>query len=507
MTLPSPLGSVPPTSPVLPGPNRLVYCGLALILAISAFLNLYNSTFPLGYHSDEVKKVRYVKTGTQDFFHPILLLQSTKLTAAIAGCEDDQEIAVAGRTVSALAGVAIVALTFAIATELLTPVLALGCALAVACVPLIVIHAHYLKEDLIFTSMAMLSLWSLFQYLESPGRWRLVGWGITTGLAFSAQYKGFLLLALYGLIPLVAPVTSLRDYYRRLGTALLIAGTVFVLVNYPLLYDLHRFVSGVRYESRHAIRGHDIVIRAGDYFGGFHLIYSLAPGIGLVLLIWSLAGLARTAIQWQTENWRWRVLAIYALLFYFSAEISPLKPFPDFARYMIPATPILLCFGGRFAARVTGWKVHWARNLTLSTAVVGILLAGADSLLLDYFLTRDTRETAQLVLREFNAKPAYERHATLSFEDTSLAEFTAEEICRKNATHAVCSSFQYERFFFAERLPGQRPEIAELRESYRKLFERPHTVIHPAYKSYGLSNPTIRIIPICDGPPTTREED
>jgi len=506
MTFESTSGTAAPLAVTRTTRTRLVHCALAVILLLSGFLNCYNADFPLGYHSDEVKKVRFVKTGTQDFLHPILMLQCARFAVAMTGSEEDQEIAVAARTVSAIAGVALVALTFAIAAEIMAPPLALACALAVACVPLIVIHAHYLKEDLTFTSMAMFSVWSLLRFVESSGRWRTVCLGIATGLALSAQYKGLLLLVLYGVLPLVAPVPSSRGYYRRIAAAMFIAAAVFVVVNYPLLYDLHRFISGVRYESRHAIRGHDIVIRARDYFGGFHLIYSLAPGIGLVLLIWSLAGLARTAMQWRTENWRWRVLAIYAGLFYFSAEISPLKPFPDFGRYMIPATPILLCFAGRFAVRVTGWKVRWARNLTLSTAVAGILLAGTDSLLLDYFLTRDTRDIAQRVLREFGAKPAYERHATLSFEDTSLAEYSAAELCQRGATHAVCSSFQYERFFFAEKLPGQRPEIAELRESYQKLFDRPHTVIRPAYKSYGLSNPTIRIIPVCDSPETMPAE-
>jgi hypothetical protein len=272
-------------------------------------------------------------------------------------------------------------------------------------------------------------------------------------------------------------------------------------VNYPLLFDAHKFLTGVRYESKHALTGHDIVIRAGDFYGVFHLLHSLVPGCGPLLLLLSLAGLWATIANWRSENWRWRALALYVGLFYFTAEFSPLKPFPDFARYMIPATPILLCFVGRFAELARGWKLAPARFAVTLAAVVGIVLAGGDSLLLDYYLTRDTRAETQRVIAQLGVTPIYERHASLTFEDTSLAQYSAQELCRKNATHAVCSSFQYERFFFAEKLPNQRPIIGELRESYQRLFDRPHIIIEPEYKSYGLSNPTIRIIPVCDSAP------
>jgi len=78
------------------------HLALAGLLFLSAGLNLYNNTFPLGYHYDEPKKVRFVKSGDQDFHHPLLMLQIVRIANRVLGYRDDHKIVVLGRSTMAL---------------------------------------------------------------------------------------------------------------------------------------------------------------------------------------------------------------------------------------------------------------------------------------------------------------------------------------------------------------------------------------------------------------------
>src|SRR5262245_31740072 len=77
---------------------------LIAIVASSLALNLTNIGFPLGYHYDEPKKVGFVQTSTQDFQHPILMLQIVRALNSRLRLTEAQAVGELGRIASAFEG-------------------------------------------------------------------------------------------------------------------------------------------------------------------------------------------------------------------------------------------------------------------------------------------------------------------------------------------------------------------------------------------------------------------
>lgn len=171
--------------------NNLQKGCLALLLLCSLFLNVRNNGFPLGYHPDEVKKVAFIENGSQDFYHPVLLLQSVRSLNAVFDFTVPQEIAELGRFVSALAGAAVVGATFLLAKRQMPPPWAFLASAMTATSPLIVMHAHYLKEDLLFTCFFLFTLLQLLRTLDAPKMRNFACLGLAAGLPSPRNMPAF----------------------------------------------------------------------------------------------------------------------------------------------------------------------------------------------------------------------------------------------------------------------------------------------------------------------------
>ncbi|MFH1303766.1 MAG: hypothetical protein ABIK07_22135, partial [Planctomycetota bacterium] len=114
-------------------------CFLGCLLFISLLLNLWNNDFPVGYHGDEAKKVRFTLNFEQDFHIPILMLQLARLGNLVCGFEDDR-VVLLGRWVSAISGVLIVFLLFLFSKKTMDERWAYVVATGVAVSPILVIH-------------------------------------------------------------------------------------------------------------------------------------------------------------------------------------------------------------------------------------------------------------------------------------------------------------------------------------------------------------------------------
>ena len=330
------------------------YGALLLIILLSAFLNTHNINFPDYYHPDELKKVGFVLSGQQDFRHPILMLQTARLLNQALGLTDPNQLIILCRIVSASCGVLLVMLTYFLSRQSLGKNFALLAALALAVSPILVIHAHYFKEDIIFTACSFFSLLCFLKFLKerTPGSNFLLGFA--TGLAVSAQYKGVLLILLFFVFPKAIPEINRRGYYRSLFNSLGVMGLVFLLVNHPLFMDFRNFFSGFSDEAGHVFRGHILNVYPFHHWFGFHLVNSLVPGMSLLVTLLALGGLACTVRQWKSAAVPDKLLLTYTLIFYFFHEISPMKAFPDYMRYMIPIAPAMIYFAYRRRAARRG---------------------------------------------------------------------------------------------------------------------------------------------------------
>ena len=472
---------------------------LAAILALSLVLNLYGNDFPLGYHVDEIKKVRFIRDNTQDFQHPILILRIVRTANAFARFSDEQDIVELGRTINACFGMLIVACAYLLCRKTSSDsYLPLLVAFAAATSPIMVVHAHYLKEDIILTFFLMASLLILLEYVQRPGWLSAASLGAAMGLACATHYKGSLIVILCALASGLFPGNR-RSCLRMLPVVVLCVTAVFLAVNYPLIFDYFNFKRGFLFEYRHALEGHSgIKIHAVMYYGGFHFLYSLIPGVTAGMAITGAAAIAWSAVRWRKAHVSLRILLLYVSLFYLVSEFSPLKPFPDFMRYVIPIVPPLILFA--LMAVKTLWSPVSNPGLKMAVPLVMIAIILYPlyfTIRLVHGINDDTRARAEAWIQHSSQNAKYELYTSAKPHDVkSVTNLDVEQERKKGVAFFVSSSFMYERFEFGSTLPDQSPLVYKTQEKYKELFARPFVEFKPEFRSFGFSNPTIRVIDI-----------
>ncbi len=488
--------------------HAALLAGILLTLA----LNVLNNDFLYGFHFDEKKKVRFVQTGSEDFHHPILMLQAGRIIDHVIQTENEQELVPYLRSVSALSGLLLVVVCFFMSRRMLHSRFELIAGVAVCVSPILVMHAHYFKEDMIFAAFAYLSLFFYLEFLNHRSKKLLLALGVATGLALSSQYKAVLLIPLYLLFPLADPRVDRTGLFRDLLLMLVGALVVFLVVNYPAVLDPQNFMQGVKLQKRHIMTGHSIRVYPLPNLFSFHIVNSLVPGLTLPVLLASGAGLISTLISWKKCSTGLRLLVFFVLIFYLAHEITPMKTWPDFMRYMVPCAPALILFAvkgiqdlgcllrGRLPATVASGTVV----VLLTTIIVYPLYNSA--LLLYNIGDRDTRIRAEAWLADQGVEFVAELYALPEHRDViSLTVVDINEMQQRGVDYLVASSFQFGRYDFGAKLPRQRKGVYRVKRQYDAIFEFPYHEIMPYYKSYAFSNPLIRIVDIRKRPCIQRQ--
>ena len=487
---------------------------LLAILGLSVCFNLTNLGFPFTFHADEPIKVEFIQHWTQNFYHPLLMLQLVRGANLVFDLTNPLDLAVLGRALLGLCATVTVFLSYLLARRSMSARGALAVAAAVAVAPTLVVHAHYLKEDTILTTCLIASVLCFFRFVERLSVRSALWLGLATGLAFSAHYKAVLLVPLYLIAPFVgmlAPrIDGERDptghvgdsprrtrmFYVRLALTGAIAGCVFLAVNWPLLLDPRTFLTGMLFEADHAQIGHDVPIWGLDYWLGFHLLHSLVPGLGAFATILAVGGLGWVVARWRTVPVHDRWLVIYVLVFYFVPEISPLKPWPDFSRYMLPIVPPLLYFAWKGTEAVAMQFRNSGPRAWIFTAGLAalVLMPAYMSVRLVASLTDDTRTQAAAWLERHPGWAAFETYSGEGTSVRSVVELDPAEWRAKGVDYLVASSSMYDRYTTGAQLRNRRPEIYRTHARYTELFMLPYVEFAPAYRTFAFSNPVIRII-------------
>ncbi len=484
---------------------RWAWClSIGVVALLSLALNLWNNDFPLSYHFDEINKVQLISTDEVYFKHPLLMTQVSKFINHFLALTEPQEVVQLGRSVNGVMAAATVLLCFLLCRTMMREWLALLAAFTVGTSPIMVVHAHYLKEDVLLTFFLLLSLFLLLAVVNGVltgdvrnKRWALL-LGVSTGLAFSSHYKGSVLALLFVAVPLVLRETlDVKAYRRQIFLVLGIALGVFLLVNHPLLSHLHKFKGDFAFEFRHALKGHDVRVYPWQFFFGFHFIYSLVPGLTVVVAITGLLGFFHTLIRWKKIDWRLKILALYTGIFYLVPEASPLKPFPDYMRYMLPVTPLLIFFSYLLLANLYSSASRFGRWAAIVVMLGVATLPLPRAFALVYCLARDTRAQAEEWVKRSGVEARFEVYSSATRKDIGkLWKLDLDRERESGVTHVVASSLMYERYEFGGRLAGQTPEVYAAAAKYRDLFSLPYIEIKPEYMTFAFSNPTIRIIDI-----------
>lgn len=346
-----------PASGVVAGSNSVqvrVTWALALIAAIAAaVVYTWIGDSPLGTHVDEAKKIRFVLTGEQDFFHPLLMIQLGRLSSEILGYTDVDRAFFLVRFLAALFGGFLVFATFVLGRMVLSPFAALAVAIAVAVCPTTTVHATFFKEDIFLAPLFVLSVAALVWTTKNPSLFHSMILGAAIGLTAATKYVGSVVFLLSIVFLLFAPNGTWTVRLRAVGTVAIVAIVLFSLINTPLFLELDVFSRGLARETNHAVTGHQGLALWPSVTGGsMHLRESLLPGLGLPLLVIGLLGLL-APLLYTGRRYPLLVILCFILTWYAVHEFSPMKPY-GIERYMVPLIPLLLVLGAAFLELIAG---------------------------------------------------------------------------------------------------------------------------------------------------------
>ena len=477
--------------------TRTSWLVAAVFAAAAATVYVMIADWPFGTHIDEVKKARFIVSGEQDFYHPILMLQLARLANYFVGYTEPTDAIAVGRTFSGIFGGLLVFATFVLGRMVLRPTTAIAAALAVAVTPLVAIHATFLKEDIYLAAATTFALAALLALVERPSTRRAMVVGLSVGIAVAAKYAGAIIL-LYAIVTILAVCgDTWKTRLRLAGIVAFVAILVFFAINAPAIVDPNALSAGLGKELRHAIDGHFDVKQPIWLTGGiFHLQMSLLPGLGLPLLILGLVGLAAPLLSSE----RRRSLSIIlgaALLWYLAHEISPLKPFPNIERYMVPMAPLLVILGASAIESIAGWRSARFAAIVASVLVVLCALPALRSTELIVSGARhDLRRTIPTIINSFGPRVHFDNF--IGFDRKRLeAPAAAEGHSGGPPTVFVTSSFVYDRLALHADDPSQPAKTREAFDFYKGLFQHPYLELSSG-PSFGFLNPVIRVVSLDD---------
>ena len=451
--------------------------------------------YPLGTHPDEWVKVDSVLSGASEHYHPVLMLQLARAANAVMGLVDSQRIVELGRECAVIAAGAMVYATFILGREVLAPAPALAAAASVAVIPLTTVHARYFKEDIFLAPLLVIALIALIRMLKFPSPARGAVLGTAIGLAAAAKYVAALTLPFSVAVLLLDPSVASRTHVKAAFATIVcfFAVAVFTLVELPALYDMTRMQSGILFSYNRAIEGPDIRLPISVTHGFFHLRESLLPGLGLPLAFLGCLGMAVpffASSELRRPLW---VITAFALMWYAVHEVSPLKPFPDVSRYMVPIAPLLIILGAAFVRELMRGAAE--RTGDISAAAI-VLIAAIPALSLSLQINGPARQDPRTLVREtlqdLKLRATFDRYA--AFDGVNILGLTKLQPTPATTDLVVTANFTYDRFLRYGYLASQPKSTRAAAAYYSALFRLPCIEVDNGRKSFGFFNPAIKIV-------------
>jgi len=479
--------------------NKNVTTWLLVVLALVAFgLRLWGIGFglPFTYHPDEYQYVEDAlgffsgDLNPHRFNNPALfkyfLFGEYILIRHIApqlGPPTDQASLASfywlGRLTNALLGTATVLLLYLTGRRAYSSRAGL---LAAAFLAVAFLHAresHYAVNDVPLTLLAVVGLWLCLCVLQrgTAGDYLLAG--AVAGLAAGTKYTGAFLA-----VPL-AVAYSLKEPWRRRDTmwlfslgrfalALAAMGIAFLVTNPFALLDFPAFAEDLQALAGRGALGYKGLIL--DPAGGWvFYLKTLNWGLGYGLFLLSLIGLAYAGYQRSRQD---LVLISFPLILYLFLGRQQMF----FARFILPAVPVLLLLAARVLTDVITAiaATNRQRNLALAALSLAVLIQPTGSLLRhDLLLTRtDTRTLARawieahippgaVIVSEPYGPPLDEERYRVQVTDSEglpWHDSTLERYRQAGAQYLIASSFVYDRVY-------RDPRQAQARQTFYAALE------------------------------------
>lgn len=380
-----------------------------------------------------------------------------------------------------------------------------------AVAPLPVAATQYTKEDTPLALFTTLCILFCVRYAKRPRSRTLFLASLFSGASFAAKYPGALTVIIPfilwnrtwstkqhdGLLPKERRAFEWTEGWIPLG---FIAGSVLLSPNH--LVNLLKLLTGVLFQAKYMLAGHHDGIRVGplgEWFT-FYLRKAILPGVTWPV---ALAVIPGALIGWRRNRSGVTLVAAWAVGYLLLAECMSAKPYPFYARYILPVIP-MLCVLAAFAAarflRHAGTESTRRVRLICAFAVLVVLASPACvSVAYKTSLSPDTRDLAagwidanipaNAIVYVTDYTPFFDKER-VRVRKLEPGVLTARDATADSAVRfAVVSSFQWERFF---EHPNDVPKQTEL---YRELFSNCPTlaVFEPRGPVFAYNNPTIRV--------------
>jgi hypothetical protein len=464
------------------------------IAAIFAALLLGTIDFPLRTHADEPSKVLAVLTHKNNYAHPIMMLELVRAANAFAGLDDPQAVAELGRAVAVLAGAASVFVTFLLARAMLPAPAALAAAAATAATPLVAMHARFLKEDIFVLLFILLSLLALIRTLKAPTTLHALLLGAAIGLAAAAKYVGIILAPFAAAILLLGLLELDRRVRLKLAGQAALAGLVtFALVHVPALWELRLFAGSIYTNLLHVEAGDSVRAPLALTYGLFHLRQTLLPGLGLPLTLLGLLGFAAPLFAPAGRRKPLLVIAAFAALWIAAHELSPLKPFPNFHRYMVPAAPLLVVLGTALVYELAqrGWS-RWSGAIAAVVTLAAALPALYASIRIAGAPEEDLRRIVPPIVLQDAPDAAFDYYTSFDRKGLNAALHGRPPDAR--SALLVTSSFVYDRYGALAAADLQSDEIRGRGARYANYLSHPYLEVSNGRPAFAFFNPVFRLV-------------
>lgn len=387
--------------------RRVELAGLASVAALAATLRLWRlgHGLPEAPHVDAFKFVgeatRLLASGDWSpelYQHPQLYPRLLAVLSALFGLDHEVGRHLAGRAISAVAGIATVPATWGLGRLVAGPAAAALAALVVALDPGAVTVSRVVAPDAL---MVALATWALVLLLD-PGRRHgaAAAAGVLLGLAVAAKLSALVLLPWLVAAPLVLAQDRRRwrVWLGRAAVGLLAAALAAAAASPHLLLDARDYAGRLRLEA--AIqRGGQI----GRVQGGpLDLLWSSTPtwehpwlgtslgaNLGPPAVLLALGGVALLLLG---RGGRAGVVVAAVVAVYLAVLIGPgrLKAY----RFLLPALPAMAAAAGWAADRLTARASHWRAP---AVAVVIVACAAVPAWRSGRYLAATSRPTSVAV--------------------------------------------------------------------------------------------------------------
>ena len=418
----------------------------------------------------------------------IYVLLAIKVIAAPIVTMDLQDLALAGRTLSALADVGTVAMVFALGRRLYGRGAGL---LAATLITFAVVHiqlSHFYRPETFSNLFTLASFWFMLQVLEQQRIRDSVLLGIFVGLAFATKLSVLPLLLplalVYGYLLRRARAQSATDQrtdqVEKVALRLLTGGAMaiaayFFWTPYALL-DFPDFL-GWNLRELDIVRNAGIVPYTVQYIGVPRFLYELrqttAWGLGLPLGLLAWGGfLATVALNLGKPRLGQVLLLLWAIPLLFTVGSVEVK----FLRYTFPLIPVIILIGSGSAVLGIRWlKEHRPRLSYLAVAAVGVVTVATVFYALAFESIYSRPHTAVQASQWLNTNVPYTAPILLDnhwdegipdlgrYQLTQLPMFEGDSVPKMESVASNLASADY-LLFYSNRTYGA---IARVPERYR----------------------------------------